>query len=216
MKSEFYKKIYPWRNLLALIFTVALVAACLILLSRPEYKMSRQTIRESEIFRRYAGAFPTEAEELLSLRIFNADFDRVYASLYAPDRTEPDNRLRIQFGDGDIVGIHTGGRSRAPDGSGIKGRDNRRWLDAKFPLTRSRRLSLYGATGVGLGDKVSDAKTETSLSRERLSVGGGFGFSYRLSENAELIFDYRHSRPLDASSLYRQGDAAGFTLHFSF
>lgn len=216
MKFNFYKKIYPWRNLLALFFTVSLVAACLVLISRSDYRISQQAIRKSEIFRRYAETFPPEEEQLLALQIFNSDFERVYSSLYVPNQPTTDNHLGVRFGDGDIVGVHTGGRSRAPDGSGIKGRDNRRWFDAKFPLTQSQRLSLYGATGIGLGDKSPDTKTETSLSREHLSVGGGFGFSYRLSNNIELLFDYRHSRPLDTSSLYHQGDAAGFTLHFSF
>lgn len=216
MKFGFYKKIYPWRNVIALLFTIALVASCLALLSRSDYRISQQAIRKSEIFRRYADAFPPEEAQLLALQIFNTGFNRVYASLYAQNNSESGSRLGVRFGDGDIIGVHSGGRSRAPDGSGIKGRDNRRWFDAKFPLTQSRRLNLYGATGIGLGDKSPDANDENTLLRERLSVGGGFGFSYRLNENAELLFDYRHSRPLDDTSLYNQSDAAGFTLHFSF
>lgn len=187
-----------------------------MLISRGEYKLSPKAIRSSELFRRYAGPFYERTDDEFSVAAFHSDFEKIYGALYFNAQSAASFENALQFENGDIIGIHSGGRHRAPDGSPIKGSDTRRWLDAKIPLGNNPRLNFYGATGVGLGNGVADEVATTTLSREQLSVGGGFGFSYRLGENAELLFDYRHSRPLDSDSVYTPGNAAGFTIHLSF
>lgn len=216
MKSKLRKKYYPWRNLVAALLTLALTWACIVLVSRSEYKLSPKAIQSSDLFRRYATQSPSYEENILALETFHSDFERTRAALYPTSFGTTNTPSVLQFGNGDIIGVHSGGRPRAPDGSGTKGSDTRRWFDAKFPLNQSRRLNFYGATGVGIGNNSEDEEAATELSREQLSVGGGFGFSYRLGENVELQFDYRHSRPLDSSSNYDPGNAAGFTVHLSF
>ncbi len=209
------KKIHPWRNCLAALFTCMLIASCMALLSRSRNAISLNAIRSSEIFRRYNFVPDPENYPKLSAINFHEDFNRTYGALYG-ESAQTHAEQRFSLGDGDIVGIHSGGRSRSPEGLAEKGSDERRWLDAKVKLKENSRIRLYGAGGVGMQFGDGSPSGGPSLSTDSLSVGGGFGFSYRLNENAELIFDYRHSKPLDPDSSYRQADSAGFTLRFSF
>ena len=214
-KKTLSKKMHPWRNCLAALFTCMLIGACIALLSRSRNAISINAIRSSEIFRRYNSMPAPEKYPLPHNSDFYEDFNRTYGALYSePEQTHTEQRFSL--GDGDIVGIHSGGRSRSPEGLAEKGSDERRWLDAKVKLKENSRIRLYGAGGVGMQFGDSNPSGHPSFSTDSLSVGGGFGFSYRINEKAELIFDYRHSKPLDPDSSYRQADSAGFTLRFSF
>lgn len=217
-KKTFLRKIHPWRNCIAAFFSLALIAACVLLLARSRYNLSRNAIRSSEIFRRYGLMYPEREYDVSPLyeSDFHEDFKRIYAGLYG-ETPRLDSESRFSFGDGDIVGVHSGGRSRNPEGYTEKGADARRWVDARLELGGNSRIRLYGAGSVGL-QTGNDGESENrpSVSSEKLSVGGGFGFSYRVGENTELLFDYRHSTPLNSDSAYRQADAAGITLRFSF
>lgn len=215
-KYSLSKKIYPWRNCIAALFTFALVAACVILLLRSRQAMSRKAIFSSEIFKRYNSAYPDqEYVQLAENYDFYKDFNLTYSGLYGESKRFNLNE-KISLGDGDIIGLHTGGRSRNPDASGRR-KDERRWVDARIMLSEDSRINLYGAGGVGLKTGSEDNTRENSPSAaETLSVGGGFGFSYRLNPQAELLFDYRHSSPLNSDSSYHQSDSAGITLRLTF
>lgn len=214
-KKTLSKKMHPWRNCLAALFTCILIGTCIALLPRSRNAISLNAIRSSEIFRRYSVVPDSENYPKLSGINFHEDFNRTYGALYS-ESAQTHSEQRFSLGDGDIVGIHSGGRSRSPEGAAEKGSDERRWLDAKVKLKENSRIRLYGAGGVGMQFGDDDPSGHPSFSTDSLSVGGGFGFSYRINEKAELIFDYRHSKPLDPDSSYRQADSAGFTLRFSF
>lgn len=217
-KKTLVKKIHPWRNCIATLLTIALIASCIMLLSRSRSAISRAAIRSSEIFRRYNFTPPSREYTLLETgENFHEDFNRTYSSLYGESSSRFNLNDKISLGDGDVIGIHSGGRRHSPEGSPEKGQDDRRWVDARIALGGNSKVKVYGAGGVGLQTGQSDNEQDhPSISSESLSVGGGFGFSYRLNDNAELLFDYRHSSPLNSDSSYRQADSAGFTLHISF
>lgn len=216
-KRSLNQRLHPWRNCIAVLLTVILIASCVVLLSRSRNAMSRAAILSSEIFRRYDSVYSPREYTLPAIdEDFHKEFNRTYSSLYG-ESSRFDLNEKISLGDGDIIGIHSGGRTRSPEGLAEKGQDARRWFDAHVELGGNDRIKFYGAGGVGFQTgQNNDMRTRTSISSESLSVGGGFGFSYRLSEKTELLFDYRHSSPLNSDSSYHQGDSAGFTLHFSF
>ena len=217
-KKSLMRKLHPWRNCIATLLTILLVAACVILLSRSRNAMSLSAIRSSDIFRRYNFTYPDYEYNLpLIDEEFHRDFNQTYGSLYG-ESSRFNLGEKISLGDGDIVGIHSGGRSRNSEGFATKGSDERRWVDARIALSRNPRVNFYGAGSVGIQTRGNgdNAEQRPSVSSDSLSVGGGFGFSYRLGENTELLFDYRQSTPLDENSPYPKSDSAGFSLRFSF
>lgn len=216
-KGTFRKKIYPWRNFIAAVFTIALVGSCIVLLSRSRSPISRAAILSSEIFRRYNSVSPDkEYASFISEKHFREAFDQTYSSLYGEFPRFNLNQ-KISLGDGDIIGIHTGGRPRSPEGFPEKGSDARRWIDARVSLTENPRINIYGAGGVGIQTGIESATDSNAPhTSESLSVGGGFGFSYRINSNAELFFDYRHLSPIMSDSSYPQADSAGISLKLSF
>lgn len=229
MSERFQKKYFPWRNVVAALVTLALISAMLtglFALRRAGGNVSEEAIRrmrlEEAIFRRYGmrNDVPAAPDDggALAREKFLRRFNDAYGALYGnADTASALADSPLFFGDGDVVGLHSGGRLRDPEGAAEKGADDRRWFDAKLALNGSSSpFRFYGAGIVGLAPRRPPTEeTEASL-RENLSLGGGFGFSWKLGENAELYFDYRHARPLDPASGYEQSDAAGFSLRLQF
>ncbi|MGN0835424.1 MAG: hypothetical protein ACI4QA_06335 [Candidatus Spyradosoma sp.] len=229
MSERFQKKYFPWRNVVAALVTVALISATLaglFALGRAREKASaetaRRTLLENAILRRYGmyGDFPDAPDDggALAREKFLRRFDDAYGALYGnAGATSVLANSPLFFGDGDVVGLHSGGRLRDPEGAAEKGADDRRWFDAKLALNGSESpFRLYGAGLVGVAPRRFPAEGTDASLREDLSLGGGFGFSWRFGDNAELYFDYRHSRPLDPASAYERSNAAGISLHLQF
>ena len=51
---------------------------------------------------------------------------------------------------------------------------------------------------------------------QNYSLGGGFGLSYRVSDNVEFDFDYRRTRPIDSKNEDPATSAAGISVKLSF
>lgn len=229
MSERFQKKYFPWRNVVAALVTLALISATLaglFALGRARGKVSAETARraflEDAILRRYGmgddvPAAPDDGGALAREK-FLRRFDDAYGALYGnAGATSALADSPLFFGDGDVVGLHSGGRLRDPEGAAEKGADARRWFDAKLALNGSASpFRLYGAGLVGVDPRRFSTEESDASLREDLSLGGGFGFSWRLGDNAELYFDYRHARPLDPASTYDKSDAAGISLRLQF
>ncbi|MBP3302335.1 MAG: hypothetical protein J6L64_04290 [Opitutales bacterium] len=118
----------------------------------------------------------------------------------------------VQFSSGDLYERYGGGRDNHPSNTPTS-KDRRLWLDARLPLEVSSRLKLYGASTLTLGD--TSAATISDYTRN-YGIGGGIGFTYFLTPDAELDFDYRHTLPIDAKNSDPSTDSAGISLRLKF
>ncbi|MBQ9758204.1 MAG: hypothetical protein IJW12_00325, partial [Opitutales bacterium] len=122
------------------------------------------------------------------------------------------NANNVEFSSGDLYERYGGGRDNHPSNTPTS-KDRRLWLDARLPVEISSRLKLYGASTVTLGD--TSAATIADYTRN-YGIGGGIGFTYRLTPTAELDFDYRHTLPIDAKNDDPSTDSAGISLRLKF
>lgn len=122
------------------------------------------------------------------------------------------NADNVEFSSGDLYERYGGGRDNHPSNTPTS-KDRRLWLDARIPVEISSRLKLYGASTVTLGD--TSAATISDYTRN-YGIGGGIGFTYRLTPTAELDFDYRHTLPIDAKNDDPSTDSAGISLRLKF
>ena len=219
MKPSPKKRVFPRRfvrrKILAVVLSSALVASALLLVfSRERNFLDRfERAREQFDFLNLFRKKPAVGDEKFPGGIGGS------APLRLPEIPGKISPARggglFEITSGDIIGLNAGGREFHPDGSTVYGEDSRAWFDARFPLLDSSALSLYGAGTIGF-DTARIGTAQDAFSRENISLGGGFGISLRISENAEILFDYRLSRPLDSESLFDTNNAAGFSLKLSF
>lgn len=118
----------------------------------------------------------------------------------------------LEFSEGDLYERYGGGRDNHPSNT-PNAKDNRVWVDAKIPIEISSRLKLYSVSTMTLGTTESNS-LETYT--QNYSLGGGFGLSYRVSDNVEFDFDYRRTRPIDSKNEDPATSAAGISVKLSF
>lgn len=123
----------------------------------------------------------------------------------------------IYLENGDIYGRYGGGREYLPDDAVAAERDNRLWIDARVPLEFSPRAKFYFVSTLTLGDEVLAPESLSDYARY-YGVGGGFGFSFLLSPDAELNFDVRRTRTMESATEDRdpQTDSAGISIKVKF
>ena len=123
----------------------------------------------------------------------------------------------VYLENGDIYGRYGGGREYLPDDAVAAERDNRLWIDARVPLEFSPRAKFYFVSTLTLGDEVLAPESLSDYARY-YGVGGGFGFSFLLSPDAELNFDVRRTRTMESATEDRdpQTDSAGISIKVKF
>ena len=123
----------------------------------------------------------------------------------------------IYLENGDIYGRYGGGREYLPDDAVAAERDNRLWIDARVPLEFSPRAKFYFVSTLTLGDETLSPESLSDYARY-YGVGGGFGFSFLLSPDAELNFDVRRTRTMESATEDRdpQTDSAGISIKVKF
>ena len=123
----------------------------------------------------------------------------------------------VYLENGDIYGRYGGGREYLPDDAVAAERDNRLWIDARVPLELSPRAKFYFVSTLTLGDEVLAPESLSDYARY-YGVGGGFGFSFLLSPDAELNFDVRRTRTMESATEDRdpQTDSAGISIKVKF
>ena len=123
----------------------------------------------------------------------------------------------IYLENGDIYGRYGGGREYLPDDAVAAERDNRLWIDARVPLEFSPRAKFYFVSTLTLGDEALSPESLSDYARY-YGVGGGFGFSFLLSPDAELNFDVRRTRTMESATEDRdpQTDSAGISIKVKF
>lgn len=123
----------------------------------------------------------------------------------------------VYLENGDIYGRYSGGREYLPDDAVAAERDNRLWIDARVPLEFSPRAKFYFVSTLTLGDEVLAPESLSDYARY-YGVGGGFGFSFLLSPDAELNFDVRRTRTMESATEDRdpQTDSAGISIKVKF
>lgn len=143
--------------------------------------------------------------ETSSFDAFEFDGEKIFA------RTDK-RASSVEFSSGDLYERYGGGRDSHPSNTQTS-KDRRLWLDARLPVEITSRLKLYGASTVTLGD--TSAATISDYTRN-YGIGGGIGFTYRLTLTAELDFDYRHTLQIDAKNNDPSTDSAGVSLRLKF
>ena len=123
----------------------------------------------------------------------------------------------VYLENGDIYGRYGGGREYLPDDAVAAERDNRLWIDARVPLEFSPRAKFYFVSTLTLGDEILAPESLSDYARY-YGVGGGFGFSFLLSPDAELNFDVRRTRTMESATEDRdpQTDSAGISIKVKF
>ena len=123
----------------------------------------------------------------------------------------------VYLENGDIYGRYGGGREYLPDDAVAAERDNRLWIDARVPLEFSPRAKFYFVSTLTLGDEVLAPESLSDYARY-YGVGGGFGFSFLLSPDAELNFDVRRTRTMESATEDRdtQTESAGISIKVKF
>lgn len=142
-------------------------------------------------------------------------FDGSVLSYEDPAESDNDNFFRqIRFENGDVVERYSGQELQSAATS-QKAEDNRIWLDMRMPLESTSRFKLYGISTVNLGD--TDAKTLEDYT-QNYGIGGGIGVTYKISENAELNFDFRHTKTLrnEGNENDPNTSSAGISLKLEF
>jgi hypothetical protein len=118
----------------------------------------------------------------------------------------------IEFRTGDLYERYGGGKDTHPSNTPTS-KDQRLWLDARIPIEISSKVKLYGASTLTLGDTNSATLADYT---QNYGIGGGIGLSYRLGKNAELNFDYRHTRAIDTKNDDPTTDSAGISVRLNF
>lgn len=138
-------------------------------------------------------------------------------SVRLESRREGDSEAIVYLENGDIYGRYGGGREYLPDDAVAAERDNRLWIDARVPLEFSPRAKFYFVSTLTLGDEVLAPESLSDYARY-YGVGGGFGFSFLLSPDAELNFDVRRTRTMESATEDRdpQTDSAGISIKVKF
>lgn len=138
-------------------------------------------------------------------------------SVRLESRREGDSDAIVYLENGDIYGRYGGGREYLPDDAVAAERDNRLWIDARVPLEFSPRAKFYFVSTLTLGDEVLAPESLSDYARY-YGVGGGFGFSFLLSPDAELNFDVRRTRTMESATEDRdpQTDSAGISIKVKF
>lgn len=139
-------------------------------------------------------------------------------SVRLESRREGDSADAIVYlENGDIYGRYGGGREYLPDDAVAAERDNRLWIDARVPLEFSPRAKFYFVSTLTLGDEALSPESLSDYARY-YGVGGGFGFSFLLSPDAELNFDVRRTRAMESATEDRdpQTDSAGISIKVKF
>lgn len=129
---------------------------------------------------------------------------------------DPSGLDEFSFQNGDLFKRYSGENWNAGPGKPKEEReDNRVWVDAKIPIEFSSKVTLYGVSTIALGDV--SAKTLDDYT-ENYGIGGGIGISYKISDYADLNFDFRHTQTIRSSESADDPNtnAAGFSLKLKF
>ena len=107
----------------------------------------------------------------------------------------------VYLENGDIYGRYGGGREYLPDDAVAAERDKK----------------FYFVSTLTLGDEALSPESLSDYARY-YGVGGGFGFSFLLSPDAELNFDVRRTRTMESATEDRdpQTDSAGISIKVKF
>ncbi|MBE6401850.1 MAG: porin family protein [Verrucomicrobia bacterium] len=187
-----------------------------LILKNEEFEKS--TVPDSEKYSLRNLLYPNEndgenfSESETASRFAHRDFSFNGENVVIKNASDGNAESRLEFSKGDLYERYGGGRDNHPSNT-PNAKDNRVWVDAKIPIEISSRLKLYSVSTMTLGTTESNS-LETYT--QNYSLGGGFGLSYRVSDNVEFDFDYRRTRPIDSKNEDPATSAAGISVKLSF